>query len=109
MNDKPKTNTYRLSTDTEWQYAEPAGGNTRFAQGYEEMPKQANISGKMTEMQLQQDRPNLWTLCHPVTVAELDTEKAWGIRHMSGNVSEVPLSFYHQKNKRRPNLGSISD
>ncbi len=102
LNQRLGTDAYRLPTEAEWEYAARAGTTTRFAQGFEPTPEQANISGEATELDLQQERLDLRTLGHPVPVDELDAANPWGLRHMSGNVSEITLSCYPANTKHLP-------
>jgi formylglycine-generating enzyme required for sulfatase activity len=102
LNWKTGTTAYRLPTEAEWEYAARAGTTTRFAQGFEPTPEQANISGKMTEFALEQKRPDLRTLEWPVPVDVLDAANPWGLRHMSGNVDEFTRSCF-------PDVGRFHD
>jgi formylglycine-generating enzyme required for sulfatase activity len=102
LNETLGTDAYRLPTEAEWEYAAPAGPTTRFAQGFEPRPEQANISGEATELNVRQERPDLRTLGFTVPVDELDAANSWGLRHMSGNVSELTLSCYLGETKPLP-------
>lgn len=104
LNRKLGSDAYRLPTEAEWEYAARAGTTTRFAQGYEPTPEQANISGAATASMEQRARPDLRTLGHPVPVDELEAANAWGLRHMSGNVEEITLSCYPAKADGKPDV-----
>lgn len=89
---------YRLPTEAEWEYAARAGTQTRFAQGDELTADQANFSRKATEnVRRGMSMPNLIDRWAPVPVNELDAANGWGVRHMSGNVSELTLSCWTDK------------
>ena len=96
LNLKLGTNTYRLPTEAEWEYAGRAGTETRFAQGDEITTDRVNFSGEATEYYTFVERPWLETRRVPVPVDELDAANAWGLRHMSGNVEEVDQLLLHQ-------------
>jgi formylglycine-generating enzyme required for sulfatase activity len=109
LNKKLGTDAYRLPSEAEWEYAARAGTTTRFAQGYEPTSDQANISGSNTEAMLQEVRPDLRTLGHPVPVDELDAANPWGLRHMAGNLEEITLSCYPEDTKRLPGWATTSE
>lgn len=85
---------YRLPTEVEWEYAARAGTDSRFAQGEELTPDQANFSGVGTERLRGTEMPGLTNRRMPVPVDELDAANAWGLRHMSGNVRERTRSCW---------------
>lgn len=97
LNQKLGIDAYRLPSEAEWEYGARAGTTTRFAQGDELPPSQANFSGFGTEVMLAQKRPDLRTRGFPVPVAELDAANPWGLRHMSGNAGEITLSCYTKR------------
>lgn len=85
---------YRLPTEVEWEYAARAGTDSRFAQGDELSPDQANFSGVGTERLRGTEMPGLTNRRMPVPVDELDAANAWGLRHMAGNVRERTRSCW---------------
>ena len=100
LNLKAGAEVYRLPTEAEWEYAGRAGTTTPFAQGTELTADQANFSRAATEHVLGRgdssavSLPKLTNRYMPVPVQALDAANAWGVRHMSGNVSEVTLSCW---------------
>ena len=102
LNRKLGSHSYRLPTEAEWEYGARAGTTTPYAQGIEPTVDQVNINGYLTEKVFGQPLPNLRTLGFPVPVDELEAANAWGLRHMSGNVSEITLSCFVFPPKRRP-------
>jgi formylglycine-generating enzyme required for sulfatase activity len=97
LNTKLGMDAYRLPTEAEWEYAARASTTTRFAQGFEVTADQANFNGESTELYLAEVRPDLRTRGYPVPVDELDAANAWGLRHMSGNVSEITSSCFSMR------------
>ena len=97
LNGRVGDDLYHLPTEAEWEYAARAGTQTQFAQGDELTADQANFSRGATENVRKIEMPHLTNRGRPVPVHELDAANAWGLRHMSGNVSEVTQSCWTQK------------
>lgn len=95
-------NSYRLPTEAEWEYAARAGTTTPFAQGNEPTADQANINNDATERERGIPLPQLRTLGYPMPVDEMDAANSWGLRHMSGNASELTMSCYAINPDRLP-------
>ena len=100
LNLKAGAEVYRLPTEAEWEYAARAGTTTPFAQGEALTADQANFSRDATEHVLGRGQssavslPKLKDRGMPVPVQTLKAANAWGVRHMSGNVSEVTMSCW---------------
>jgi len=99
LNEKVGGDVYRLPTEAEWEYAARAGTQTPFAQGEEVTTDQVNFLGKPTEEMLGEKRPELLSRGITVPVDELDAANAWGLRHMSGNLSEVTASCWTDRHE----------
>lgn len=95
---------YRLPTEAEWEYGARAGTQTRFAQGDNLTADQANFSRQGTEQLRGKPMPSLVNRRLPVPVDVLDAANAWGLRHMSGNVSEKTQSCWSEEH-----LGLMTD
>jgi formylglycine-generating enzyme required for sulfatase activity len=108
LNRRLKTDDYRLPTEAEWEFAARSGTTTRYAQGQDLLASQANVSGTATHMVLGEEQPQLKTLGFPVPVNEMDAANAWGIRHMSGNVSELTSSCYDRSKPALPRFATTS-
>lgn len=96
---------YRLPTEAEWEYAARAGTETRFAQGDELTSDQANFNGEGEDRMRGNAVPMFAWRDTPVEVDALDAANGWGLRHMSGNVSERTLSCWAEGG----HLGLASD
>lgn len=94
LNEQVGADVYRIPTEAEWEYAARSGTQTRFAQGDELNTDQANFNGEGSEQILGIREPRLISRYTPVTVDSLDAANAWGLRHMSGNATEITASCY---------------
>ena len=102
LNKKLGTDAYRLPTEAEWEYGARAGTTTPFAQGPEPTGNQLNINGAYTERLRDLPLPQLRTLGYPMPVDEMEAANPWGLRHMSGNATELTMSCYAADPERLP-------
>lgn len=109
LNKKLGTDAYRLPTEAEWEYAARAGTTTPFAQGLEPTGDQVNVNGDFTESLRSIPLPQLRTLGYPMPVDEMDAANAWGLRHMSGNATELTMSCYATDPERLPPWATSSE
>jgi formylglycine-generating enzyme required for sulfatase activity len=84
--------TYRLPSETEWEYAARAGTTTPYARGEIVMPDGARF---LSEGELIGSTP----------VGELASENAWGLRHMHGEVWEWVEDCWHENYEGAPEDG----
>lgn len=102
LNEKVGVQVYRLPTEAEWEYAARAGTQTAFAQGDDVTPEQVNYSDQARARLLAGDDPDYIIYSFPVPVEDLDAANAWGLRHMSGNISERTMSCWSERQQSWP-------
>ncbi|THH35250.1 formylglycine-generating enzyme family protein [Aliishimia ponticola] len=99
LNDHVGAKVYRLTTEAEWEYAARAGTRTAFAQGETVTQAQVNYAEFWRRWS---DGADEWVYGDgnsrmPLPSEDLDAANAWGLRHMSGNVSELTRSCYRKR------------
>ncbi|MBU2993984.1 formylglycine-generating enzyme family protein [Octadecabacter sp. 1_MG-2023] len=97
LNEQVGADVYRIPTEAEWEFAARSGTQTRFAQGDDLTTDQANFNGEGSEQILGIREPRLISRRVPVTVDSLSAANAWGLRHMSGNATEITASCYTER------------
>ena len=98
LNDKTGSRAYRPPTEAEWEYAARSGTTTKFAQGETLTTGQGNFTLFRWFNGRAYAEPDRYGM--PLPVDSLDAGNLWGLRHMSGNVSEWTMSCFTE-----PHLG----
>ena len=86
---------YRLPSESEWEYAARAGGDTLWPWGDEMLPNRANCA----------DCGSRWDDESTAPVGSFPAN-AWGLHDMLGNVYEMVLDCFHLTYKGAPTDGS---
>jgi formylglycine-generating enzyme required for sulfatase activity len=86
---------YRLLTEAEWEYATPAGADTRYSWGNDPHAGNANCDGCRSP----------WDVKHTAPVGSLKPN-AFGLHDMHGNVWEWVEDTWHQNYDGAPTDGS---